>query len=267
MHGAALCRIKQKKWNFVRIEVRRTEEVLLKAEKLNTYYKDYQKGVRKRTQVLYDVSFEIKKGEVLGLVGESGSGKSTLAKTILGITADYEGSIEKYTNAVSMVFQDPYGSLNPARRIGWILEEPLRIKGGLSSKERKEKAVEMLKKVGLDEAYLERYPKQLSGGQRQRVCIAVALMQEPKLLIADEPVSALDVTIQAQVIELLKELQKEMELAILFISHDLRVVYHMCDRVMIMQKGSVVEQGDIEDIYFLPKHEYTKKLLESADIM
>lgn len=246
--------------------MRHTNEIILKADQINSYYKDYQKGIRKRNHILHDVSFEIKEGEILGLVGESGSGKSTLAKTILNINRDYDGHIEKKSDAISMIFQDPYGSLNPAKKIGWILQEPLRIKGGYSKEEMEKKAVEMLEKVGLSGEYMDRYPRQLSGGQRQRICIGVALMQEPKLLIADEPVSALDVTIQAQVVELMKALQKEMNLSILFISHDLRVVYNMCDRVMIMQKGCIVEQGQIEEIYFNPQHEYTKKLLQSAGI-
>ncbi|MGN0130873.1 MAG: ABC transporter ATP-binding protein [Lachnospiraceae bacterium] len=241
------------------------QQSILRAEHINAYYKDYKK-MGSRRQVLFDVSFEIGKGEVLGLVGESGSGKSTLAKTILGIHKDTEGTIEKQSEAVSMVFQDPYGSLNPARRIGWILQEPLRIKGGLSKTEMERRAKEMLCRVGLSEDFMERYPRQLSGGQRQRVCIGVALMQEPALLIADEPVSALDVTIQAQVIDLMKKLQKEMELSILFISHDLRVVYRMCDRVMIMKEGRIVESGMPEEVYFAPKAEYTRTLLKAAGI-
>ena len=170
-----------------------------------------------------------------------------------------------------MVFQDPYGSLNPSKTIGWIMEEPLRLRGPqggelLKPAERKERVIAMLHRVGLDEKLVNRYPNQLSGGQRQRICIGTALMQEPKLLIADEPVSALDVTIQAQVLELLKQLKEEMGLSILFISHDLRVVYQMCNRVMIMQKGRFVEMGTPDEIYFAPKDPYTKKLLESAGI-
>ena len=170
-----------------------------------------------------------------------------------------------------MVFQDPYGSLNPSKTIGWIMEEPLRLRGPqggglLKPEERRERVIAMLHRVGLDEKLIDRYPNQLSGGQRQRICIGTALMQGPKLLIADEPVSALDVTIQAQVLELLKQLKEEMGLSILFISHDLRVVYQMCNHVMIMQKGQFVEMGAPEEIYFAPKDPYTKKLLESAGI-
>lgn len=242
------------------------QQPVLCAEHVNAFYKDYKKKMGSRHQVLFDVSFEIGKGEVLGLVGESGSGKSTLAKSIIGIHRDVEGRIEKQSGAVAMVFQDPYGSLNPARRIGWILQEPLRIKGGMSKGEMEARAKEMLCRVGLSEEFMDRYPRQLSGGQRQRVCIGVALMQDPKLLIADEPVSALDVTIQAQVMELLKSLQEEMDLSILFISHDLRVVYRMCDRVMIMKEGRIVEQGTPEEVYFAPREDYTKALLKAAGI-
>lgn len=241
------------------------EQSVLKVEHINVFYKDYQKGVKKRSQVLYDVSFEIDRGEILGLVGESGSGKSTLAKVILGINKDVEGTITKSCDAISMIFQDPYGSLNPSRKIGWILQEPLRIRGGLSKEEMEHAAKEMLCKVGLSEAFMNRYPRQLSGGQRQRVCIGVALMQNPALLIADEPVSALDVTIQAQVITLLKKLQKEMNLSILFISHDLRVVYQMCDNVMILKQGRIVEKGRPDEVYFSPKADYTKELIRCAD--
>lgn len=239
---------------------------LLRVQNLNAYYKNYKKNMKTRHQVLFDVSFDIRKGEILGLVGESGSGKSTLARSILGILKDVTGAIEK-NGSVAMIFQDPYGSLNPSRKVGWILQEPLRIRGGYDKEKMWQKAVDMLCKVGLDEEFMERYPRQLSGGQRQRVCIAVALMQEPRLLIADEPVSALDVTIQAQVMELLKKLQKEMDLSVLFISHDLRVVYQMCDRVMIMKEGRIVEMEETEELYFSPKEDYTKALLKAAGVV
>lgn len=222
---------------------------------------------RKKREVLKGVSFEMKEGEVLGLVGESGCGKSTLAKAILGLVKPDSGVILHTSEHPQMVFQDPYGSLNPSKKVGWILQEPLRLKGGFSKEEMEKKALEMLYKVGLDEKIADRYPSQLSGGQRQRVCIGAALMLEPRLLIADEPVSALDVTVQAQIIRLLLEIQEEMGLSILFISHDMRVVYQMSDRCMIMQKGEIVECGDIEDVYFSPEHSYTKSLLNAAGIL
>ncbi|MBP3603391.1 MAG: ABC transporter ATP-binding protein [Lachnospiraceae bacterium] len=220
---------------------------------------------KKSIQVLKEVSFSMEKGEILGLVGESGSGKTTLARAILGMIP-YEGTIIKTIENPQMVFQDPYGSLNPSKKVGWILEEPLRLKGGYTDEERHEKVVAMLHMVGLDEKFMDRYPRQLSGGQRQRVCIAGALMLEPKLLIADEPVSALDVTIQAQILELLQRIHKEMDLSIIFISHDLRVVYQMCDTVMIMKDGQIVERGTVEEVYFNHKSEYTGNLLQSAGI-
>lgn len=220
----------------------------------------------KKTEVLKDISFELKRGEILGLVGESGSGKSTLAKALLGMVKPDSGEIIHASAQPQMVFQDPYGSLNPVKRIGWILEEPLRLRGGCLKEERISKVKNMLEKVGLEEGLLDRYPSQLSGGQRQRVAIAGALMQEPELLIADEPVSALDVTVQAQITELLLKLHKEMGLAVLFISHDLRVVYQMCDRVIIMKAGEIVEAGVTEEVYDNPRHGYTKILLEAAGI-
>lgn len=220
---------------------------------------------KKYIQVLKDVSFSMGKGEILGLVGESGSGKTTLARAILSMIP-YEGAIVKGAVHPQMVFQDPYGSLNPARKIGWILEEPLRLKGGIPKPQRKERVVDMLRKVGLDEKLLDHYPSQLSGGQRQRVCIAGALMLQPELLIADEPVSALDVTIQAQILELFEKLHEEMKLSLLFISHDLRVVYRMCDNVMIMKSGQIVEKGSVEQVYFDYRNAYTGELLKAAGI-
>lgn len=241
-------------------------ETILEVKNLHSFYKAGRKEKEKKTEILKDVSFSIKDGEVVGLVGESGSGKSTLAKAILGIVKDTDGEIVQHFSDVAMVFQDPYGSLNPARKIGWILQEPLRLKGGFSREEMEQKAFEMLERVGLNKEIANHFPRQLSGGQRQRIGIGVALMQEPKLLIADEPVSALDVTIQTQIMALLKKLQREMNLSILFISHDLRVVYTMCDRVLILKEGQIVEQGDVKDIYEHPQHEYTKQLLKAAGI-
>ena len=243
-----------------------TQEILAKAEKLNVFYRDYKKSGPLRRQIIFDVDLDIREGEIVGLVGESGSGKSTLAKALVGINKDITGNIICDRKKTSMIFQDPFGSLNPAFKIGRILEEPLIINGGYSWEERRKKAKEMLLKVELDPDIYDRYPKQLSGGQRQRVCIALSLINSPKLLIADEPVSALDVTIQAQVTGLLKRLKEEMELSILFISHDLRVVYNMCDRVVILKGGKIVEAGNTDEIYFSPKQDYTKQLLDAAGL-
>lgn len=241
-------------------------ELLLEVHHLNAYYKEKellfrQKSVRK--QVLKDVSFQMYEGEIVGLVGESGCGKSTLGKSILGMVKDIEGEVKHYSQRPQMVFQDPYGSLNPTKTIGWLLEEPLRIQGTFTEEERKKRAKEMLSMVGLDDKFLERYPNELSGGQRQRICIAIALMLSPKLIIADEPVSALDVTVQAQIMELLLKLNKELNVAMLFISHDLKVVYQLCSRILVMNEGRIIEQGSDRDIYFNPKQEYTKELMDS----
>lgn len=245
------------------------EKNILQVNKLNVYYKPkhhlFQKNVELK-HALKDVTFSMKEGEVLGLVGESGCGKTSLAKAILGMQKRFDGEIILDCENPQMVFQDPYSSLNPAKKIGWILEEPLKMKGGLTSAERKEKVANMLEKVGLEKEMAVHYPSELSGGQRQRVAIAAALLCDTKFLIADEPVSALDVTIQSQIIKLMLKLHEEMGISILFISHDLRVVYQMCDRVMIMEDGEIIEQGDIDEIYRNPQKDFTKLLLEAADI-
>lgn len=244
-------------------------EHILEVDKLNVYYKNKGKKNDVLQHVLHDVSFCMKKGEILGLVGESGCGKTTLAKAILGMQKRFDGSIKLDCDNPQMVFQDPYGSLNPSKKIGWILEESLRMKKGdkkLTREQRIKHVDEMLEKVGLDVRVKEHYPSELSGGQRQRIAIAAALLCDTTFLIADEPVSALDVTIQAQIIKLLLKLQQELGISILFISHDLRVVYQMCNRVMIMQKGVILEQGEVEEIYQHPKSEYTQLLLEAANI-
>ena len=217
---------------------------------------------KEKKNVLKDISFMIKEGEIVGLVGESGCGKSTLSKAILGLLDIEEGEMIHHTKNPQMVFQDPFSSLNPRKKIGWILEEPLRIQK-VPKQERKQRVEEMIVKVGLTLSHLERYPKELSGGQRQRVSIAISLIQGSKFIIADEPVSALDVTIQKQIMELMIRLQEENQLSYLFISHDLNVIYQMCDRVLVMKAGQIVEEGDVEEIFNSPKHEYTKLLLDS----
>ena len=221
---------------------------------------------RNRIEVLKGISFDIEEGEIVGLVGESGCGKSTLAKAILGLVKPDSGEIIHHSDHPQMIFQDPYSSLNPAKNVRFILEEPLKNMTSLSADQRLIRAKERLIQAGIDEKYLTHMPSELSGGQRQRVCIAQSLMMNPKLLLADEPVSALDVTIQAQILKLLDELQDKLKLSILFISHDLRVVYNLCDRVMVMRNGVIVEQGVPHDIYRHPKHEYTEKLLKASGI-
>ena len=240
---------------------------VLEVEKLSVVYQDFGLFGKKTTyQALTDVSFEVRRGEILGLVGESGCGKSTLSKAILGMldAAQVTGEIRHFTKRPQMVFQDPFGSLNPAKTVGWILEEPLRVFGKYDAAERKRRVLDMLERVGLSRSYAERRPGELSGGQRQRVSIAAALIRRPRFIIADEPVSALDVTIQAQLLDLLWDLRHDLDLSYLFISHDLNVIYSICDRVMVMEKGRIIELGPVEEVYNHPGEEYTKKLLAAA---
>ena len=239
------------------------EELTLSVRHLTCGYRAggglFEKTVRQ--EVLRDVTFDLRNGEILGLVGESGTGKSTLAKAILGMVRPDSGEIIHHTKRPQMIFQDPYSSLNPAYTVAWILEEPLRIFGKYDGPERKRRVREILDRVELPEECLAAKPSELSGGQRQRVSIAAALIQRPKFLIADEPVSALDVTIQAQILQLLKKLNQELGLSYLFISHDLNVVYQLCDRVMVMKSGQIVEQGSVDDIFNHPRQDYTRQLL------
>ena len=242
------------------------EEKILEVRDVCNFYRKSSRlfGKKEQRQVLDHVSFTIHGGEVLGLVGESGCGKSTLAKTILGFVTDYTGEVIHYSQRPQMIFQDPFSALNPARTIGWILEEPLKISGKFDAAERRRRVAEMLEQVGLAPECAARRPHELSGGQRQRVCIALALIVRPKLVIADEPVSALDVTIQAQILELLAELKQKYDLSYLFISHDLNVVYQLCDRVIVMKDGRIVEEAAVDDLFDHPQHPYTCQLLEAA---
>ena len=242
------------------------EELVLSVSHVSGGYHEggrFRKGTYQ--EVLHYVTFDVHDGEILGLVGESGTGKSTLSRAILGIIQPDQGSITHYTKRPQMIFQDPYSSLNPAYTVEWIMEEPLRIYGKYDAPERKRRVREMLRRVELPEEVLEAKPAELSGGQRQRVSIATALIQRPKFLIADEPVSALDVTIQAQILKLLKTLRDELDLSYLFISHDLNVVYQLCDRVLVMKNGRIVEQGTVDEIFDHPKEDYTKQLLAAAE--
>ncbi|MGG3956243.1 dipeptide ABC transporter ATP-binding protein [Anoxybacillus flavithermus] len=228
-----------------------------------------------------DLSFVVYKGETLGIVGESGCGKSTTGRMLLRLIEPTEGSIvfeneevtklspqqlRKVRRNMQMIFQDPFASLNPRHTVEKILEEPLIVHGIGSKEERRKKVREMLEVVGLSSYHAKRYPHQFSGGQRQRIGIARALMTKPKLIIADEPVSALDVSIQAQVLNLLEDLQKEFGLTYIFIAHDLGVVRHISDRVGVMYLGRMVELANSEDVYRNPKHPYTQALLEAVPI-
>lgn len=246
---------------------------VLEVKNLSVYYRDGGNalfGKRKRVCAVEGASFDVFEGESLGLVGESGCGKTSLSKAILSMNRDVSGEILHHTIRPQMIFQDPYSSLNPSKTIGWLLEEPLRSQGlldsskALSKEDRRAAAMEMLRKVGLEEEYFFRKPSELSGGQRQRVSIAQALITHPGFLVADEPVSALDVTIQAQILKLMSRLKEEMHLSYLFISHDIHVVEAMCDRIMVMKDGKIIEIGETRDIFEHPKEDYTKLLLTES---
>jgi peptide/nickel transport system ATP-binding protein len=244
-----------------------SEELVLS---LRHVYSGYAEGLgmlgrKTRQEVLHDVTFDVRHGEILGLVGESGTGKSTLARTILGMVKPDRGEVVHYTKRPQMIFQDPYSSLNPFYSVEWTLEEPLRVYGKYGREERKRRVREMLERVELPPECLEARPAELSGGQRQRVSIAAALIRRPRFLIADEPVSALDVTIQAQILGLLRSLRRELDLSYLFISHDLNVVYQLCDRVLVMKQGRIVEQGTVDEIFDHPREDYTRQLLAAAE--
>jgi len=246
------------------------EKRALALQDFSVFYTDKGPGIfgkKQRRRVVKSADLEVYEGEILGIVGESGSGKSTLAKAIVGLNTDTEGNMNLDLSAnPQMVFQDPFGSLNPSRTIGWILSEPLRVRGIRDKKERRELVCSMLQDVGLDETYYGRYPRELSGGQRQRISIAAALLMDSKLLVADEPVSALDVTVQSQILKLLLEIHAKRNLTMLFISHDLNIVRHICHRVAVMYQGEIVEMGTAEEVYSNPQHPYTKQLLEASKL-
>ncbi len=231
------------------------------------------------TKAVDDVSFDVYEGETLGLVGESGCGKTTLGRTILKLTEAYSGKIfykrqdllhmkesdfREHRRHLQIIFQDPYSSLNPRITVGNAIMEPMKIHNILNTNtQRRDKVFDLLKKVGMEEKHFNRYPHEFSGGQRQRICIARALGLNPQFIICDESVSALDVSVQAQVLNLLNELKQEFKFTYIFISHDLSVVKFMSDRMVVMQKGKVEEMGDADEIYNNPQSEYTKKLISS----
>jgi dipeptide transport system ATP-binding protein len=230
-------------------------------------------------KALDGVSFALERGKTLAVVGESGCGKSTLARLLTMIEAPTSGTFriddievadqsarEILRPRIQIVFQNPYGSLNPRQKIGHALEEPLLVNNRFSAAERTAKAREMMQLVGLRPEHFDRYPHMFSGGQRQRIAIARALMLEPEILILDEPVSALDLSIQAQVLNLLNDLQQRLQLAYVFISHDLSVVRHIADDVMVMYLGRMVEQGPKQAVFAAPKHPYTRALLSATPV-
>lgn len=255
---------------------------LLEIKNLNVTYQT-KKGLIGKIQTVHavnNVSLDIQKGEILAIAGESGCGKSTLAKAIMKLVQSDSGEIllngenvlnlkhnkdlKKFYQKVQIIFQNPYSSLNPKMKIGEILKEPLIINTNLKKEEITKIVEEKIEKVGLDKSALNLYPHEFSGGQRQRIAIARSLILNPEFIIADEPVSALDVSIQAQIINLLKQLKEDFNLTFLFISHDLSVIKYLSDRIAIMYLGEVVEIGRTEEIFKNPKHPYTKALLSSV---
>lgn len=261
--------------------VQNKSKIVLEAHDLQ---RDYvlSKGLLSPPLVLHavnKVSFTIEAGKTLAVVGESGCGKSTLARLVTMIETPTAGSLKiqgidvasaspKQLTAlrteVQIVFQDPYGSLNPRKRVGDILDEPLKINTKMDRAERKDVIANMLERIGLRPEYVSRYPHMFSGGQRQRIAIARALMLQPQIVVADEPVSALDISVRAQILNLLMDIQDEMGVAYLFISHDLAVVERVADRVMVMYLGAVVEHGKAEQVFARPLHPYTQALIAAA---
>jgi oligopeptide/dipeptide ABC transporter ATP-binding protein len=259
------------------------DDVLVRVESAVKYFPVKAGGFIKHTvgqvHAVDDVSLVIERGKTLGLVGETGSGKSTLARCVAGlipvtsgrvflngtdITKLSRGAMRPLRREVQMIFQDPYSSLNPRRRVGSIIGDPFAIHNTATGAERKRKVQELMERVGLNPEHYNRFPAEFSGGQRQRIGVARALALRPKLIICDEPVSALDVSIQAQVLNLLSDLQQEYGLSYLFIAHDLEVVRHVSDKVAVMYLGRIGEAAPAEDLYDQPRHPYTVALLSAA---
>lgn len=254
-------------------------EIILEARNLKRHYQ-VSGGLFKNpgiVKAMDGASFTLEPGKTLSVVGESGCGKSTLARVVTMIEEPSDGELfiegnpalansSELRQTIQIVFQNPYGSLNPRHKVGYILEEPLLLNTKVTATQRRKKAEETMERVGLRPEHYERYPHMFSGGQRQRIAIARALMLEPKILVLDEPVSALDLSIQAQVLNILADLQSDLNLAYLFISHDLSVVKHISDEVMVMYLGKVVEAGSAKTVFENPAHPYTKALLSATPV-
>lgn len=258
-----------------------SNEIILKAVNIKKYF-PIKKGLLLKTvgqvKAVDDVTLEVRQGETLGLVGESGCGKSTFGRTLIRLyepTAgqiEFEGkdflkvsgrSLRNLRKDIQMIFQDPYASLDPRMTVGQIIQQPFDIHGVGNGHEREKRVKELLELVGLKASHINRYPHEFSGGQRQRICIARAIALNPKVIICDEPVSALDVSIQAQILNLLKDLQEKLGLTYVFISHDLSVIEYFCDRVAVMYLGKIVELGTRDEMFADPKHPYTQALLSA----
>jgi oligopeptide/dipeptide ABC transporter ATP-binding protein len=254
-------------------------ESLVVAENLTRRFGGHRLLRRKATHAVSGVSFAISRGEAVGLVGESGSGKSTIGRLLLGLLEPSEGSVRldgrniaklsgkelrKLRQRVQLVFQDPYSSLDPRRRVGAQITDGLAIHGIVPFEERPARVRALLEQVGLEPTHADRYPHEFSGGQRQRIGIARALATTPDFIVADEPISALDVSVQAQVLALLADLRRRLSLSLLFISHDLPVVRSLCDRVIVLYLGRIMEEGPVADVMERPRHPYTRALLSAA---
>lgn len=229
---------------------------------------------KEKKEILKNISFDVKEGEIFSIVGQSGAGKSTIGKILLGIEKEDSGEIvflgrpleKRKVQEIQMVFQDPYSSLNPAMKIGSILEEPLKVNGVKDKDERRRRAKAMLKEIGLDENSEDKYPSELSGGQRQRVVIGAAMILNPKLVVCDEPVASLDLSIQNQILNLIRKFNREYRTTFIFISHDLGVVYNISDRVLLLYKGEIQELRETVEFFKNPQSEYGKYFLEGIEV-
>lgn len=229
---------------------------------------------KEKKEILKNISFDVKEGEIFSIVGQSGAGKSTIGKILLGIEKEDSGEIvflgrpleKRKVQEIQMVFQDPYSSLNPAMKIGSILEEPLKVNGVKDKDERRRRVKAMLKEIGLDENSEDKYPSELSGGQRQRVVIGAAMILNPKLVVCDEPVASLDLSIQNQILNLIRKFNREHRTTFIFISHDLGVVYNISDRVLLLYKGEIQELRETVEFFKNPQSEYGKYFLEGIEV-